>query len=149
MTFSNSDITDYISNSDPVKELYRLAMDNGFWPDFPDYKIEKLGRYMDAAKIENIKSIDSLISENFPILEKFIVEVFSHRKNGWHWRLNSVFLCELVLILEYPDIFHRDYLIENEWDKDIAEIVLKAVNRLSPTIPSRSAKSTAHVKPLT
>ena len=131
MTFTIVDITEYISNSEPVKKLYRLAMDKGFWPDFPDYEIEKLSAYLEAAKIENIKNVDSFISSDFPIIQKFVTEIFTYRKNGWNWRLNSVFLCELVLILKYPQIFHRDYLIENGWNKEIVEIVLRAVHSQS------------------
>lgn len=128
MSFTITDVTEYISNSDPVRKLYRLAMDKGFWPDFPDYKLEKLIGYLEIAKIENIGTIDDLIMKDFSVIQKFIAEVFTRRVNGRNWRLNSVFLCELVLILKYPQIFNREFLIENGWDEEIAEVVLGAVN---------------------
>ena len=133
MTLTTNDIAEYISNSDSVKRLYRLALDQGFWPDFPDYRIGKLSGYLEAAKIEDITTIDNLVSENFPVIQKFVAEIFAHRKNGQPWRLNSVFLCELVLILKYPKIFGRDFLAQNDWDEEIAEIISKAAIRLSPT----------------
>jgi hypothetical protein len=55
-----------------------------------------------AAEISDISKVDNLISENFSEIEKFIDEVYFHRKIGWTWRLNAAFLCELVLILKFP-----------------------------------------------
>jgi hypothetical protein len=126
MTFSKNDIDKYISNSSQVKEMYRLAMDCGFWPDFPNYRIEKFCDYLEAAKIGNIDNVDDIISQNISAIKNFIAEIYSYRKNGWDWRLNSVFLCELVLIFKFPEIFNFDYLTKHDWDKEIAQIVLEA-----------------------
>jgi hypothetical protein len=101
-------------------------MDCGFWPDFPDYKLEKFCIYLEAVEIDNLSTVDKLISENFSSIKNFVAEVYLYRKNGWNWRLNSVFLCELVLIFKFIEIFDLDFLTKNGWDKEFAEIVLAA-----------------------
>lgn len=128
MNHSASDsIVKYTTSSDQVKLLYRWAMDAGFWPDFPDYQIADLGSRLEVAGINDINTIDNLITENAIAIKQFIGDICSNRKNCW--RLNSGFLCELVLILKYPSIFTKEYLVENRWDEEIAQIVLASATR--------------------
>ena len=101
-------------------------MECGFRSDFPGYRIEKFSLYLEAAKISNINDVDKLISENFSLIKNFFTEIYSQRKNGSDWMLNSVFLCELILIFKFPEILNLDFLTKDDWDDDIAQIVLRA-----------------------
>lgn len=124
MQFSRDKIIEFIANSSQVKKLYRSAMDNGFWPDVPNYEIEKLSGYLGKSGIDRLEQIDGLIDKHLASIERFLSDLHSHRCNSWKWRLNSIFLCQLVLIFKFPESFDVDYLIANGWDREIAEIVL-------------------------
>lgn len=126
MKFSRDELINHISKSEPAKLVYRTAMNTGFWPDFPDYQIENLGRSLEVAKISDITEIDELIIDNEKTIKEYIGQIYNKRKN--YWRLSPGFLCELVLILKYPSIFTKEYLTENGWDREIAEIVVSAAN---------------------
>lgn len=121
MKFTREQIINYIYNSEPAISFYRSAMSIGFWPDFPDYKVETLAWYLEEAKIQDINLIDSLLSEHKDVLNKYIENLYENRKNTW--RITPGFLCALALIAKFPELFTTDWLVEKGFDAEIAKII--------------------------
>lgn len=124
MNLTKDQIFEYINNSEAVISFYRFAMIIGFWPDFCDYEIEKLAWYLEDAKINDIKLLDTLLSENQDILNRYIAHIYANRKNPW--RVTPGFLCVLALIMKFPKLFTEDSLVEKGWDRELANIVLSS-----------------------
>lgn len=132
MSFTKDQIVQYVYNSKPVISLYHSSMAIGFWPDFPDYKIENLSWLLEALKITDINSIDELLTNNAEILKRYIAHIYANRKNPW--RVTPGFLCELALIAKHPNTFTTESLVEHGWGKDIASIIISAVNKFGQDI---------------
>lgn len=124
MTFTRDQLIDYLYNSEPVISFYRSAMGIGFWPDFPDYKVEELEWYLENTKIEDIKIIDTILRKHKETLNRYIAYIYAKRINTW--RVTPGFLCALVLIVKFPQLFTEDNLVEKGWDKSLAKIVLSS-----------------------
>ncbi|WP_312841351.1 hypothetical protein [Delftia tsuruhatensis] len=132
MSFTKDQIVQYVYNSKPAIKLYHSSMAIGFWPDFPDYKIEDFSWFLEILKITDINSIDELITNNEEALKRYISHIYANSNNPW--RVTPGFLCELALIAKYPKSFTTENLVKHGWDKDIAFIVISAANKFSPSI---------------
>ena len=132
MPFNKEEIITYTFNSNHVISLYRSAIGVGFWPDFPDYQIESLSWFLDAAKLNELSEIDTLIKDNKEIITRYIAHIYAGSSKPW--RVTPGFLCKLVLIAKYPDAFSVEKLIEHGWDIDIAESILLSANKFAPYI---------------
>ncbi|WP_445619915.1 hypothetical protein ACUN8C_14725 [Kushneria sp. Sum13] len=129
MTFSKDQIVEYVYNSKPVMEFYGFAMATGFWPDFPDYQLEIIVWYLDAAEISDIEKIDEILVKHEGVLKEFVAHIYANRKT--FWRVTPVFLCVLAIILRFPKPFTVEKLVQNGWDKDLATIVSTAANKFN------------------
>jgi hypothetical protein len=129
MKITHDQVIEYVYNSTPALKFYQFAIGIGFWPDFPHYQIESLVWYLDAAEIDDIKKIDEILVEREEILKKYIAHIYANRKNNW--RITPGFLCALAVIQNQPDSFTVKSLVENEWDEDIASMILTSANRFS------------------
>lgn len=132
MSFTKDQIVQYVYNSKPAINFYRSSMAIGFWPDFPDYKIEDLSWFLETLEISDINSIDELLTNNEETLKRYIAHIYADRKNPW--RVTPGFLCELALIAKHPNSFTTEKLVEHGWDKDIASIIICAANKFSQNI---------------
>ena len=130
MKFTRNQIIDYVYNSEPVISFYRSAMGIGFWPDIPDYQIEELAWYLDGAEVNEITTIDSLLSEHKESLSRYIAHIYANGKQPW--RVTPGFLCALVLIVKFPGPFTEDHLVEKGWEKELASIVISSAKIFSP-----------------
>ena len=121
MKFTRDQIIYYVYNSELVVSLYRHAMSIGFWPDFPDHEIETLEWYLEEANIQDIKLIDSILSEHKEVLNKYIMHLYKNIKSPW--RVTPGFLCALAIIFKFPNLFTTDWLVENGFNAEIAKII--------------------------
>lgn len=133
MKFTRKQIIDYIYNSDAVMSFYQSAMVVGFWPDYSDHQIEQLAWDLEHADIDDITIIDSLLNEYGGILRKYIAHIYAGRTRIW--RVTPEFLCTLVLIVKFPELFAENYLAEKGWDKDIANIVCLSAGAFNLNTP--------------
>ena len=132
MTLTKDQIVEYVYNSKPVINFYQFAMGIGFWPDFPDYKIESLAWYLDAAGLSDIKKIDELLIEHEDILKKYVAHIYANRRNPW--RVTPGFLCALAIIVKFPMSFTVEKLVQNAWDEDLASIIITAANKFNSSL---------------
>lgn len=129
MKFTKDDVIKYIARSDKVKHIYQVSMSIGFLENFIDHNVESLINQLSIAKISSLKYIDELIDDNEENIIRFVKDVHDHRKNDW--RLTPSFICGLILILKFPLLFHKEYLLSNGWEDAIADIVLPIANKYS------------------
>lgn len=132
MAFTKDQIVEYVYDSKPVINFYRFAMGIGFWPDFPDYQIESLAWYLDAAEVRDIKKIDELLVEHEETLKKYIAHIYANRKNPW--RVTPGFLCALAIIIKFPKSFTVETLVQNDWDEDLASVIITAANKFNSSL---------------
>ena len=132
MTLTKDQIVEYVYNSKPIISFYQFAMRIGFWPDFPDYKIENLAWYLDAAELSDIKKIDEILIEHEDILKKYVAHIYANRRNPW--RVTPGFLCALAIILKFPKSFTVEKLVQNAWDEDLASIIITAANKFNSSL---------------
>lgn len=119
-------IIDYIYNSEPVMGFYQSAMAVGFWPEFPCYQIEEITWYLDKARVSDIKKIDCLLLRHKENLVKYINNIYESRKSPW--RVNPAYLCKLVIVFNFIELFKVEDLTSNGWGEDTASIVIRAAN---------------------
>ncbi|WP_417356117.1 hypothetical protein [Gallaecimonas pentaromativorans] len=132
MSFTKDQLVQYVYNSKPAMNLYQSAIAIGFWPDFPDYKIESLSWFLEAIEVSDISIIDDLLIKKEETLKRYIAHIYANRNNPW--RVTPGFLCELALIAKHPNLFKLENLVEHGWDEDIASIVISAANKFSKNI---------------
>lgn len=82
MSFTKDQIVQYVYNSKPVISLYRSSMAIGFWPDFPNYQIEKFSWFLENLKISELSYIDELLGNNKEALQRYISEIYANRKSS-------------------------------------------------------------------
>lgn len=138
----NHQIEGYLSKSDAIKNMYwKTVSIPHVTPDNPYIGLGTLSVYLEAAGIEEIRelaAIDEFISEHSNNIDSFLSEIINNRLDGNDWWLNAAFLCRLVLILKYPDIFKKEFLEHNDFKQEIAEIVLNAAKSFSQAIAAGS-----------
>lgn len=132
MTLTKDQIVEYVYNSKPVISFYQFAMAIGFWPDLPDYEIESLAWYLDAAKLSDIKKIDEILVEHGDVLKKYVAHIYANRRSPW--RVTPGFLCALAIIVKFPKSFTVEKLVQNAWDEDIASIIITEANKFNSSL---------------
>lgn len=132
MTFTKDQIVEYVYNSKPAINFYHFAMGIGFWPDFPDNQIEDLAWFLNTAEVRDIKRIDQLLVQHEETLKKYIAHIYANRKNPW--RVTPGFLCALAIIIKFPKSFTVDKLVQNNWDEDLASIIIAAANKFNSNL---------------
>ncbi|WP_185641274.1 hypothetical protein [Burkholderia stagnalis] len=84
---------------------------------------------MARANVTSLKRFDQVVEKHAAALPQYFGRISDLARNAKRGRTLAAysFLGELVLLLEYPDLFDVTYLTEAGWHKDIVELVLRAV----------------------
>lgn len=128
MKLDREQLIEYVKTSKHIKDFYCYAMKIGFLDIRYDYEIENLASYIDIAEVKNTKEIDALLKNNKEVLKQFISDIYRHKKTTG-WRVHPGFLCQLALILKFPNLFTQNYLTENGWGEDESIIILKSASK--------------------
>lgn len=132
MDLTREQVINYLNNSEPVRLFYRHATEIGFYSDFPDHEIENFILSIKHSSISDVETIDKILNDNKDVLRKYIAHIYANRK--LHWRVTPGFLCELVLIVKFPNKFTKDVLIEKGWADDVASIIISSAEIFSRKI---------------
>lgn len=126
MSFTERQMKDHIYGSQEIAGMYRFAMRIGFWNSEPD-RSSMLEKFLKVANVASLSEIDGLLSARKPLIEKFLLNLYANRVCPW--RVTPEFICELVLIVEYPEVFTKEQLVEElQWDSEATDRILKALH---------------------
>lgn len=131
MGISADEIEKYLRSSESLTDLHQWATNkskNRFFYIGDIYPINKLESCLKDAMILDVNDLDDLTQKNRKLIEFFITGLRSlTRTNVVLWFTSKGQLCELVLLLEYPDIFTHEHIVEKlGWDGDLASKIIQA-----------------------
>ncbi|PMV22647.1 MULTISPECIES: hypothetical protein [unclassified Pseudomonas] len=128
MSVTPTQIKDFIQKSEELLRLRLFADRVGFEGDFPPISLGGLVWFFDTANVEDLDEFDEFLTKQAGAMQRFIADVYEHRIS--RWRITSEFLCELALILKFPEIFSEELLVSSAgWDENIAQLVVAAGKR--------------------
>jgi hypothetical protein len=127
MQLAIDELIAFLSRSEQVKNLTRIADRAGFAPDFPDFGITQLIPFVEKSEVAGLNEIEEFIENKEPEIADFFKDIRS--KIAIKWSASPAFLCVLVLVRKFPNVFNLDFLVSNGFEEAHAKIVLSALER--------------------
>jgi ppGpp synthetase/RelA/SpoT-type nucleotidyltranferase len=124
-------LSHYLRHSDTIKKLYQDARKAGFIFDQPrstdSDPLSGLIQICNLAGLTTITELESQLEETSSQARRYLEsQILANQAEGRSiWYATSAFICQLLLILKFPDKIHENKLTEFGWGNEIAAQVLR------------------------
>ncbi len=132
-------LASFIENSDVIRKIYRVAHDAGFIFDRPrsgdSDALSGLIQICALADITTISHLQNELENSMVAARRYLSTQIMTNKNAGRsvWYATNTFICQLLVIQQYPKKITEEKLVELGWGSDIASQVLGVAIQYSLT----------------